>query len=679
MKENLKNVVAALKQKFSLTVIQRIGGGFTILVILILLASFLSYQNLNGINAQLQEVTGKANPLVVTSNKQIINLLKLNKVLVEHVSTLQLDKFKEYEETYNQLKHNYDDVYYTLKKQATDQQVFLTKLEEQNDIATQFFESAELALRKNRSAGEKVEQVQSLALDFQIVIEEIQNHIKNVQITVFDEYVLQMASLFNDIFGLTQIQTLQAINTSDIDKIRRISADNQLRSEDTQNLYNDFIEEAPERKEVFDPLIEKYLRHIAHEGGVLEQYKTQMELVTEAKMALADATVHVNTAIDVLQELVGIATSFATRANEKADQTLELGIAATLSTTVISFLLAAGIGLWVSRSIKKPLDAIVKMLKKVADGDMTQRITISSRDELGMLSGWVNDLARKLQDTMKELSNGSKQLAQAADDALKISEKSSDSIVQQKDETTAVATAMTEMDASVQEVSLSANRTLEEIVKADQATQASMNIVTENVTIIHQLARKIEQSAEVIHRLDEYSGKIGTVLDVIRGVAEQTNLLALNAAIEAARAGEQGRGFAVVADEVRTLASRTQASTKEIHTMIDNLQNGTAEAVNVMEQSSAEMQRSVSQADQASESLKNIQDVMLVIRDMSTQIASSAEQQHVVTHDIAENINRISYIAEQNAERISEIAMNSQMLDSLADRQNKLINTFKVD
>ncbi|MCW8999089.1 MAG: methyl-accepting chemotaxis protein, partial [Kangiellaceae bacterium] len=311
-------------------------------------------------------------------------------------------------------------------------------------------------------------------------------------------------------------------------------------------------------------------------------------------------------------------------------------------------------------------------------GDLTEKAEIFSEDELGKLSNGFNDLIDALRSMLKEIGSSSQQLSASAEQTSAISSQSNENINHQKEQTDMIATAMTEMTATVDEVANSANNTLMEVQKANNETKDGQAVVQDSIKTINKLASEIESAAVVIDKLDQYSTNIGAVLDVIRGIADQTNLLALNAAIEAARAGEQGRGFAVVADEVRTLASKTQESTSEIQEMIERLQTGTREAVTVMESSRNEAQNSVEQTARAGESLEKITQAVTVINDMSTHIASAAEEQSSVSQEMHQNVSSISEMADKTSQGASENLSASQELARLAEHMQKLVGQFKV-
>ncbi|MBL1275237.1 MAG: methyl-accepting chemotaxis protein [Ectothiorhodospiraceae bacterium] len=314
------------------------------------------------------------------------------------------------------------------------------------------------------------------------------------------------------------------------------------------------------------------------------------------------------------------------------------------------------------RMISGNLSQVVTSLKEMAagGGDLTKRLESHSTDELGDLVLWFNRFVEQLQKVVSELKDSSIQLSTSSSEVTTITEQSSQQISRQESETELVATAVNEMAATVQEVASHANNAATATQEADQEAKAGRQVVTDTVDAIDALADGIDDAAQVIQKLESDSQQIGTVLDVIRGIADQTNLLALNAAIEAARAGDQGRGFAVVADEVRTLASRTQQSTQEIDQMIERLQHGSRNAVTAMDASREQAQKLVGQAAQAGESLQTITQAVGNIADMNLQIASATEEQSSVAAGIDQSIVIIRDISVEAAQGANQAHDSSQ-------------------
>lgn len=289
-----------------------------------------------------------------------------------------------------------------------------------------------------------------------------------------------------------------------------------------------------------------------------------------------------------------------------------------------------------------------------------------------------NTFMEQTHSVVSGLSGASAHIGASAELMSTITNDSDSAISQQRTEIDQVATAVNEMTATIQEVARTTHSAASAAREANDEVRSGGQVVEQNIAAINSLADKVAQAADVIHGVEEDSNNIGTVLDVIKGIAEQTNLLALNAAIEAARAGEQGRGFAVVADEVRTLASRTQESTQEIETMIERLQAGSRNAVQVMDEGREQTQRSVEQVTQAGASFSTIADSVNAITDMNTQIASAAEEQSAVSEELNRSITMISEVATQTASAASQTASAGTELASLSQQLQADVSRFQV-
>ena len=290
----------------------------------------------------------------------------------------------------------------------------------------------------------------------------------------------------------------------------------------------------------------------------------------------------------------------------------------------------------------------------------------------------MKHMATSLREIMTNIMGGTNQLATAAEELAAVTEDTSSGVNELMAETEQVATAMNEMSATVSEVSSNASLAASSTEEGRKVAADGRAIVMQTIDAINTLADNVTRSTEVINNLKQESNNIGTVLDVISGIAEQTNLLALNAAIEAARAGEQGRGFAVVADEVRTLAQRTQQSTDEIQSMITSLQNGANEAVGVMNTSQEQTHHTVAQAGQAGQALDEIMHLVEQIADMTTQIASAAEEQSATSGAVSESMNNISQVTERSAAGANQLAASSSELAQLGEHLRDQVARFKV-
>ncbi|AZE12351.1 Methyl-accepting chemotaxis sensor/transducer protein [Pseudomonas chlororaphis subsp. aureofaciens] len=374
--------------------------------------------------------------------------------------------------------------------------------------------------------------------------------------------------------------------------------------------------------------------------------------------------------------LVGPAEALKNQLDQsnKAGTLVELGLG----------LLAAVLGLllvWLmARSVTRPILGVAHMLEDIAsgEGDLTRRLAYDKQDELGQLAGWFNRFLDKLQPIIAEVKRSVQDARGTADQSSAIATQTSAGMEQQYRQVDQVATASHEMSATAQDVARSAAQAAQAARDADQATRQGLSVIDRTTASIDHLAADMSTAMTQVEGLAANSEKIGTVLEVIRAIAEQTNLLALNAAIEAARAGEAGRGFAVVADEVRNLARRTQESVEETRQVIEELQSGTQEVVGSMGNSHRQAQGSVEQVGQAVTALRQIGDAVTVISDMNLQIASAAEEQSAVAEEINNNVATIRDVTESLSEQANESARVSQSLNSLANQQQSLMDQFRV-
>ncbi len=424
--------------------------------------------------------------------------------------------------------------------------------------------------------------------------------------------------------------------------------------------------------------VSAYVTPIQHNGQVVEyqsvRTKPKREMVQKAEKLYAELNAG-RTPLALRLPRLGIKT--------KAVGAVALGVSAGIVAAtafgdlpLLSAAIIGGVTLAVGGALGmialSPMCNVVAHARTIARNPVGQLLYTDRMDEAGEIMFAMKMLEAEAGAVVGRISDASRQLSGTADALVAAVEQNSTGIRQQQSETDQVATAITEMAASVQEVARNAQNTADAADKADAEARAGSAVVRDTSTAIGRLAEEVEKASDVIQQLEARSSEITSVLDVIRGIAEQTNLLALNAAIEAARAGEQGRGFAVVADEVRTLASRTQKSTQEIQSMIEKLQEGARSAVKVMNLSREQAENSVGQARHAAESLENITRGVSVITDMSAQIATAVEEQSAVGEEINRNIVSIRHISdanadtgmqsEQAAQNVAQLAMSLQQL-----------------
>ncbi|EKO5122986.1 methyl-accepting chemotaxis protein [Vibrio fluvialis] len=351
----------------------------------------------------------------------------------------------------------------------------------------------------------------------------------------------------------------------------------------------------------------------------------------------------------------------------------------TLIGLVILLIMALATSWFVARQLNE-LSNIAAALGDIAegDGDLTRRLTVKSDDEVGMLADKFNKFVDRLHVMVKNVRDVSVALNEGANHAARAAGQRSERIRTQQDEITMVATAVTEMASATAEIAGNADNTAKNANQSVELGAQGYQQMQQSKHSIDQLAQELTGAVNIIGELEEHANEISTILSTIRSIAEQTNLLALNAAIEAARAGEQGRGFAVVADEVRVLSQRTHASTEEIQTKIAGLQKVTSNAVSVMTESHKLVETSVSDVNQTGESLQAISEAIQLISDMATQIASAAEEQSLVTADINGNTESVREVSDALASDAQDAVQQAKELHNLAQELDQEISRFRL-
>ncbi|WLH90804.1 methyl-accepting chemotaxis protein [Pseudomonas sp. FP453] len=420
---------------------------------------------------------------------------------------------------------------------------------------------------------------------------------------------------------------------------------------------------------------DQYSTNLQQASVSLQAYRAAVSQYRDSQVATAAAMKTMAEQGDILLDRSKKLTASQTvvRDNEAAQAKQLLALATVLA--LVFGLIAA----WaITRQIIIPLNQTLKVAERVASGDLSHNLDSARQDELGQLQRAMQSMTVGLRELIGGISDGVTQIASAAEQLSAVTEQTSAGVNSQKVETDQVATAMNEMAATVQEVARNAEEASEAAVAADQQAREGDKVVGEAIAQIERLATEVGNSTLAMGDLKRESDKIGSVLDVIKSVAQQTNLLALNAAIEAARAGEAGRGFAVVADEVRSLAQRTQKSTEEIEELIVGLQSGTQQVATIMDNSRGLTDSSVELTRRAGAALGNITRTVSTIQAMNSQIATAAEQQSAVAEEINRSVLNVRDVSEQTSSASEETAASSAELARLGIYLQTLVGRFRI-
>jgi len=415
----------------------------------------------------------------------------------------------------------------------------------------------------------------------------------------------------------------------------------------------------------------------AEQGRLINRHATQIAALKQAWGQFAGAPSTDPAAVKALGEKVQAVVS-----GQKSDVAAMKALSDSTGTIIVAIctvglIAMVVIGFLLVRTVVGPMQRVVDLATNMAGGEMRQRIEASSSDETGQMLQAIKLLQARLATIFGRFGESAIELAAAAEQLSSNSEHATQGMQRQQAETDQVATAMNEMTATVQEVARNTTNAAKAAHDADDEAESGREVVAKTRRAIDGLAAEVEKTAQVVDRLHEDSQSISTIMEVISGIAEQTNLLALNAAIEAARAGEQGRGFAVVADEVRTLAQRTQDATGEIRGMIEHLRSGIGDAVSVMEKGRAQAEVAVQEAGNTEHSLGLITQAVATINDMNSQIATAAEQQSTVAESMSRNLSTINMASEHSSAAAQQTAEFGVELVSLAAAQRRIVGQFQ--
>lgn len=668
-----------------LTVALRIMGGFGVISLLLLIIGITSYNRLNTISDATTEVNIVSIPALENSALMKSEFVIMSKLSLQAFNATELNSIASFKEQFIKEQQVYETAAQKLNTAVSNEPTLKTAAasaaqayNEFAPVTSRLFDQLTTGLKQRDSIDSKLSDLEMHADDMASLILDFTD-VRDVQRRFPRSYTAATAletginTLISNVVDLNRTLSDSTAST--------ISNEIAFRLKDLNEQFTSIKTEAGAQVPLVADLEEKVSainELLQGANGIPSIKAARLESSAEATRLLASVEQQTANAITVLDGLLNKASTAAESIQQEATQSVANAITIIFIVMLVSVLLAVLIAAITVKSITSPLAKVNDILGVVASGDLTQKLDDSAKDEFGELARNCNKVIANLQQLIQGIISRSTQLAAASEQTSAITVQTTQAIREQKSQVTQAATATTEMSSTSQGVLQSSNDAVAEIKNADNEAERVKGISLENKAIILQLSHEVEQASVVINKLHKDSASIGSILDVIRGIAEQTNLLALNAAIEAARAGEQGRGFAVVADEVRSLASKTQASTQEIQAMIQVLQSGAHAAVEAMNKGKKQAENCVAKTEVATKALDSITHAVHLAHDMSEQISDAAKEQNQVSHEISQLLESIVSIAEETASGAEQTSESSHEVARLAEELRVSVEQFKV-
>ncbi|WP_411991158.1 methyl-accepting chemotaxis protein [Agarivorans sp. DSG3-1] len=659
-----------------ISVVMRTLIGFATLLVLLIAIALIGQFNIRSLESQLNETVDRLTPTAELSNRLSGLLLNSAWVIGLHSNTESLEQMNQLEGQAASLTFTYQNTYQdllTLTKSYPELNQILKPVKAHAETT---FTTANTQFANHQQWVKTNKAVQSLRRQFkqqwsgyhedlQFITDSVDGDAQWIAIALQADGAILERQLDEAFYAKTVKQT-----TEQLVQLKKLYAQMIEKRDELEFYIEDDIESVVNYFVLLNESINKngLFSEIDRLAHLSQQQRNNFEVInTQTAEALEQLTL----ASDAVSSMIVKAKAQVSYTSQTAITTM---IAVVLASLTISLVVA-----WsVTSSIKGPLKRTLAQMKKLVDGDFSEQITIEKNDEFGQIAQQLNLLTEQFNQVISSMVNSAKQLESSAETGLNASQHSRTIISEQRAQTNIVADAVKAMEEGVQDVSQQANTSRDDIGDVSALTEQGRKAAHTTRNTTTQLKATIINAAKKVDTLKQNSDDIGSILDVIQGIAEQTNLLALNAAIEAARAGEQGRGFAVVADEVRNLASRTQNSTTEIFSVIDGLQKGANAAVMLMKQGESMVAECLSQAEQSDQQLENIAVMLEQIRAYSQQIASTAEEKMAVASQVANNVQKIVELGHSAHKDAEHNEQASESLKVKSEQQLGQLAIFKL-
>ncbi|CAK1831917.1 methyl-accepting chemotaxis protein [Vibrio crassostreae] len=660
------------------SIVSRVYLGFFTLIVIMLGSAWLSINSNKNITSHIETITQQATPLMLQSSTLTIRFLDINRSSIPYLSADYVDELEPLKQAVvNNIEHYQQQLNWFEGKSTTGSPLesILNNIDE-TGVAT--IEKVDQTLNLYVSYLDTKDLGSMEQAQFQSVVGQLNNTLVNQLASASSDVMQKAVEALLVQLSLIAAEANEAFSLQTSSEVRGVERRLQSRKERFEQAVADLdsIDSAMLRRS--KQSLSLLASHAFSAKGSVSTHKDTVELhevIAQQRLKIEQL---IDTQLSHFDELSMYAEDTAKRLYHESMDSSHQALLMQAIIAIGSVFIALLIGLNIAKGIRKPSKLVQGALDQVANKDLSTMVQYQANNEFGSVSDKVNLVISHLTQMIENMRQSSTRLKEASLENQSTSRSLSEAMQDQTNQTVMVATAMEQIECSVTEITQAANQTLTLVTSAVTNSSAGQQTMGKNVDLMGVLESKLAESTTTIDKLEKESASIGSILDVISGISEQTNLLALNAAIEAARAGEQGRGFSVVADEVRVLAAKTNASTQEIHHKIERLQTSSKLAVEQINQCVVGMVQCVEQTGEVNHSISTVSDLLNEVEQRSHQIATATTEHQVVASQVTQNISQIHTLAEDNSQRSQLLFSHGQQLETMSQQQFSLTQEFKL-